>query len=332
VAIFGAGFLNQPSPDGYPIRPDAGLEACHYQQAADAAEAATVAKENLRATASKAVALDAASKVDAANRAKADAQYCEQKLHDASDLWAQWQAATAATNSARYAAAAYWWLVFDLSLLSLTLAAAFWAAREARRAATAAEGSLQDAKDRVPLEESRHAEQLAATREIGHDQLRAYISVSGYRANLSGLSAFSVDLINRGQTPARGIKVYYELTIPAHPDFGLAGEIIGPPDDFLLSTFDLGKDQPHTVSLLVDARPVLRQRLERPVVAEQRTHFVIYVSYRDVFGRFFEFKSECEFTRMGDRGHYETANLTSTEIPLSAAEYGEYISYKGAKK
>lgn len=166
VAIFGTGFLNQPSPEGYPSRPGAGLEACHYQQAADAAEAAAIAEENLPATASKTVALDAARKADETNRAKADAQYCEQKLHEASDLWAQWQAATAATNSARYAAAAYWWLVFDLSLLSLTLAAAFWAARAAQRAADIAQKSLTDSANNVAAEKIVRTKELEAAEAV----------------------------------------------------------------------------------------------------------------------------------------------------------------------
>jgi hypothetical protein len=69
------------------------------------------------------------------------------------------------------------------------------------------------------------------TRQNGRDQLRAYGSIGRFRAETSGLDCFRFDVFNRGLTPSRGIKVYYELDMPKYPISGLEAELISPADD-----------------------------------------------------------------------------------------------------
>lgn len=159
-------------------------------------------------------------------------------------------------------------------------------------------------------------------RKNAWDQARAYVSVGSYVAVRDGANCFSFEMVNRGQTPARGIKVYFEIETPPNPDLPTLTEIITPTDGLVHSTFDLGKDQPHLITAPNDASGSRRVRMSRPMPRSEPTKFMLNVRYGDVFGRFYEILVECDFTRILGPNHVlETQNLTSTEVQIEEAVY-----------
>ena len=145
------------------------------------------------------------------------------------------------------------------------------------------------------------------TRQNGRDQLRAYGSIGRFRAETSGLDCFRFDVFNRGLTPSRGIKVYYELDMPKYPISGLEAELISPADDLVRSTFELNKDETQSIQLAVDAAPTLRRRLLELSPGERRAKMHVNVRYRDVFGRFYEILFDCDLVRAEEGGRLTTA-------------------------
>jgi hypothetical protein len=120
-----------------------------------------------------------------------------------SDLCAQWKAADAAKSAAQ----SNWWLGIVGSLISaLTLAAAWAAARWAKKAAIETEKGAKAAADAV-----------TETRRIGEAQVRCYLT--GISADLGfvadGTAIIKCKVKNAGQSPARNVhrsaELYYSV-------------------------------------------------------------------------------------------------------------------------
>lgn len=141
-----------------------------------------------------------------------------EKPNRKSDLCAQWKAADAAGDAARYG----WWQLtlgwIGLALGGVTMGAAIAAATYAKRAAVATEDTVQLAREasegsmEALAIAARNADsaaiQVAVTQDTAKRQLRAYLSIEGAHVTgfmTDGSPMFWIHVVNRGNTPAHNV-------------------------------------------------------------------------------------------------------------------------------
>jgi hypothetical protein len=120
-----------------------------------------------------------------------------------SDLCAQWKAADAAAESAWSAYAAFWAAIVGLLIGALTLIAAGFAAKFARDAAIHTEAGANEAKRAADAAE----QSLESSREVAQSDLRAWLDIDltlvgcGRNDRFASITV-NVELKNLGKTPA----------------------------------------------------------------------------------------------------------------------------------
>lgn len=131
-----------------------------------------------------------------------------------SDLCAQWKAADAAQESAKWTRRSFWIGLAGTGIGGLTLfaaiAAAFYArdaAKHAGAAVTQAENATKAANDTVDV-----------TRDIGARQLRAYLTVRAYTVVVNNAHV-EVKIVgqNTGQTPALNVTTWTVVALQLPP-------------------------------------------------------------------------------------------------------------------
>lgn len=119
---------------------------CGYEEARQAARDARQRRDNAPYGRSEFRLGRDVHRVEAAEQEQANARECEERLHEAADLDAQWAAATASRNAANIAYSQWRWAFLEFSALVLTIGAAAWAAWETRRSADIAREAFEEAE------------------------------------------------------------------------------------------------------------------------------------------------------------------------------------------
>lgn len=110
------------------MRPELSLAECGYEEASQAARNARERRDRASYRRSGVSRARDDHRVEAAEKEQQNARDCEERLHDAADLEAQWAAATAAQNSSNIALSQWRWAYLEFAALVITIGAAIWAA------------------------------------------------------------------------------------------------------------------------------------------------------------------------------------------------------------